>query len=346
MSEISKLLLPLCPWENEFNGKLAEDSLTLFPFYQTVSRLKYKPDAFECKLISDPIEEIVKLPYDNSTYAQSMDRRARELADMNVNTYVMYSGGIDSTGLLVSIYRNWTDEELERLTVFYNTDSVKENPNFFKHISQKKTKTKITTLNLEPYLKDGIVVTGELGDQLMGSDIVGDCVAKFGEESIRQDWTTVAPKFFESVAPNGLLCYEKYKGIINESPFELKNTHDFFWWLNFTQKWQHVKLRLLVADVWKEQETTFKNIVHFYETPYFQVWSLHNHHLKIKNTWDSYKFTAKEYILDYTKDVSYMSKRKINSLNNVFLGREFNWSIDENWKFLSKEETLERVKWH
>ena len=73
-----------------------------------------------------------------------------------------------------------------------------------------------------------------MNDQLFGSDIVGKCVDAWGDSAIRDDWKIVAPKLFELFSPkHGAECYENYKNIVPESPFELKTTHDFFWFLNF-----------------------------------------------------------------------------------------------------------------
>jgi len=340
----SKLLLFLNPWINEIADKFPQGTLPVFPFYQSVSRLNYKPDAFDCKLISEPIADIIALPNHGMSFDQLCDQRALDIKKRNGTIFVMWSGGIDSTAVLTAMLRNWSDSELHRLVVLCNVDSIKENPNFFKLLAKKRIVVQTSSADIEQHLKYGIVVTGELGDQLFGSDIIGSCISAFGEQAITMPWQDIAPAMFNKFSStHGAAAYDNYKNIADECPFPLVTAQDFFWWLNFTQKWQHVKLRTLATKTWTDPANTFQNLIHFFDTVPFQVWSLHNGDKKIKSTWESYKYLAKEYIISYTKDESYMTKLKVASLSNLYFGRECNWAIDENWKFLTKEQALERL---
>jgi len=340
----SKLLLFLNPWINEIADKFPQGTLPVFPFYQSVSRLNYKPDAFDCKLISEPIADIIALPNHGMSFDQLCDQRALDIKKRNGTIFVMWSGGIDSTAVLTAMLRNWSDSELHRLVVLCNVDSIKENPNFFKLLAKKRIVVQTSSADIEQHLKYGTVVTGELGDQLFGSDIIGSCISVFGEQAITMPWQDIAPAMFNKFSStHGAAAYDNYKNIADECPFPLVTAQDFFWWLNFTQKWQHVKLRTLATKTWTDPANTFQNLIHFFDTVPFQVWSLHNGDKKIKSTWESYKYLAKEYIISYTKDESYMTKLKVASLSNLYFGRECNWAIDENWKFLTKEQALERL---
>ena len=340
----SKLLLFLNPWVNAIVDKLPLSTLPVFPFYQSVSRLNYKPDTFDCKSICEPISTLTALPNHGMTFDQLCDQRALELKKLPGTIFVMWSGGIDSTTVMTAILRTWKDSELSKLVVLCNTDSIKENPNFFKLIATKGIEIRTSSADIEQHLNYGYVVTGELCDQLFGSDIVGSCVSAFGESAITAPWKDTVPGIFNKFSStHGAAAFNNYSNIIDECPFPLVTTQDFCWWLNFTQKWQHVKLRTLMSTTWTNPGATFKNLIHFFDTVPFQVWSLHNQDKKIKTTWQSYKYLAKEYIISYTSDISYMSKLKVPSLGNLYFGRECNWAIDENWKFLTKEQSLERL---
>lgn len=342
----SRLILFTNPWVNSIADKLPANAMPIFPFYQSVSRLQYKPDAFDCKLMCEPVADIISLPNHNKSFAELADERALQLKQLPGTVFVMWSGGIDSTVVLTSILRTWAPGDLSKLVVLCNNDSIKENPNFFKMIASKGVTIKSSSANFEQYLKYGYIVTGELGDQTFGSDIVGACVREYGDSAINMPWQELAPKIFDKFSSDhGPAAFENYKHIVTEAPFELVTTQDFFWWLNFTQKWQHVKYRSLCVANWKNPKETFKNLFHFFDTVDFQVWSIHNHHtMKIKDTWASYKFTAKEYIVNFTKDDSYLSKLKVPSLQNLYLGQDLTWAIDEHWNFLTKEEALTRIR--
>jgi len=342
----SKLILFTNPWVNSIVDKLPTGAMPVFPFFQTVSRLTYKPDAFECTLMCEPLADIVALPNHNKSFSELADERAMQLKKLPGTVFVMWSGGIDSTTVLASIFRTWPKEDLGKLVVLCNNDSIKENPKFFKLIAAKGITIKSSSANFEQYLKYGYVVTGELGDQTFGSDVVGASVKEYGDSAINAPWQDIAPRIFAKFSPtHGTAAFENYRHIVDEAPFELVTTQDFFWWLNISQKWQHVKYRSLCVANWKNPKETFKNLIHFFDTVDFQIWSIHNHHTKkIKDTWTSYKFVAKEYIVDYTKDTDYLSKLKVPSLQNLYIGQDLTWAIDEHWNFLTKEEVLTRIR--
>lgn len=344
----SRLILFTNPWVNSFVDQLPEDAMPVFPFFQTVSRLQYKPDAFECKLMCEPVADILALPNHYKSFAELADERAIELKKLPGTIFVMWSGGIDSTTVITAILRTWSTQDLARLVVLCNSDSIKENPNYFKLIAATGIEIKPSSANFEQYLHSGYVITGELGDQTFGSDIIGACVKEYGDVAINSSWQEIAPRIFDKLSPRqGSAAFNNYRHIINEAPFDIITAQDFFWWLNFTQKWQHVKYRSLCVANWKNPEATFTNLHHFFDTVDFQVWSIHNHHtMKIKDSWSSYKFVAKNYIVDYTKDQSYLSKLKVPSLQNLYLGQDLTWAIDENWNFLTKEQALLRIRKH
>jgi hypothetical protein len=340
---MTKLLLYFNPSGNFLDGLLRKGNMPIYPFYTNVSRLNYKPDSFDCKLYSKPLADIVALPNHGLSFADCCDQRAVELLQLSGNIYVMWSGGIDSTALLVAILKNWPSNELTRITVFCDNNSIKENRNFFRTVINN-FKLLPSTSNLEQYCKLGYVINGEMGDQIFGSDVAGVAVKAFGDTAIQADWKVLAPKVFELLSPQyGADCYDNYKNIALESPFELKTTQDFFWFLNFTQKWQNVQFRPLMVTTWTDPKTYFPKLIPFFNTDYFQVWSIHNQDKKIKDTWLSYKYTAKEYIIEYTKDNSFINKLKIASLPNLLIGKDFHWSIDEDWNYLTKDETMLRL---
>ncbi len=340
---MNKLLMCLHPDGRNFTEFLSKRHMPVYPYFSLVSRLNYKPDAFDHKLLCKTLSEIMQLPKHNDSFAQCADRRAIELLNVPGNIYVLWSGGIDSTVVLTAILRNWPSEDLKRITVLCNKDSINENRNFFTTVA-KNFKIATSSADFEQYCKLGHVITGELGDQLFGHDLVGKCEEVAGEGAIQADWKVMAPKVLKSLfGDQGINFYETYRPIATEAPFELKSAHEFFWFLNFTQKWQHVQLRSLMSNTWTDPKKYFKKVLHFFDTEYFQIWSIHNQGAKIKTTWHSYKYSAKEYVVDYTKDESFHNKLKLPSMTNLYVCSTFYWSIDEDWNYLNKEETMMRL---
>jgi hypothetical protein len=318
--------------------------MKVWPFYKTVSRLNYKPDVFNHSLICKPVKDLLLIPNHNKTFEELCLERATSIKQLDGPIYVMWSGGIDSTAVMTSIFRTFSKQELERVTVFCDDRSFKENPNYFRLIVKNKIKIMPSTLYLEPYLENGWVITGELGDQIFGHDIVGLSANLYGEDTIQDSWEKHLPKLFESISPGGSnYINEILRPIIDEAPFKITSVHDFGWWYNFSQKWQHVQLRWLICNTWKDPKKSYSKLIHFYDCTDFEIWSLYNQHLKIGNTMESYKGISKQFSIDWSGDQNFMNKRKETSLIHMFLGHSTNWAVDEEWNFLTKEQAFERL---
>ena len=84
--------------------------------------------------------------------------------------YISWSGGIDSTSILVSLLKTGNTNFLEKLIVLYNNNSIKENPYFYHRFIDQKLQTQdITTLSINASNFDKIVIVdGEAGNQCLG----------------------------------------------------------------------------------------------------------------------------------------------------------------------------------
>ncbi|WP_045739475.1 hypothetical protein [Xanthomonas sp. MUS 060] len=95
-----------------------------------------------------------------------------------------------------------------------------ENPGFYQahiagRLSVERTVGKVG-------LYDEVVVTGELGDQLFGSDLMLEATRRFGFESLAQPHALVLPRLFGSIAANeqtGTALYQRYAPIAEEAPY-------------------------------------------------------------------------------------------------------------------------------
>ena len=164
------LLMYLSPDPRVLTGKTWAAAPLFPPVFQGVSRLKYKPDIFDCKLVCKTIQEVLDAKNNNYSWGEIMDRRALDLLKLNSKIYVTWSGGVDSTGILVSILKNWPEADLSRVVVLCNVYSAEEYPEFFNTIV-KKFQVKLIETFLEQYTYDGYLVHGDAGgDQIWGSN--------------------------------------------------------------------------------------------------------------------------------------------------------------------------------
>jgi hypothetical protein len=263
------------------------------------------------------------------SYADLCDDRAQQLLGraerLDVPLCAMWSGGIDSTCLLVSLIKNATRVQKERLVVLLSDDSIDEYPAFYeKHIRGKLTRASAGML---PYLlgSNNMIVNGELNDQLFGSDIIAKVIAIFGAEAPSQSFD---PKLLEGFftkavgdRPLALKYVELFERLRDAAPVPIKTNHEIWWWINFVMKWQAVYMRVLSFVAERNASLITPEWVQsyyapFYNTSSFQLWSMNaNLEQRVKNGWRSYKWPAKEVIYEFTKDVEYRdNKTKRGSL--------------------------------
>ena len=283
----------------------------------------------------------------HASYEDICNARAKELlaraAKLQCKIYVFWSGGIDSTLVLVSLLKNSTSAERANIVVLMSEDSIRENPNFYReHVHGKLERESASRF---PYLFGGdhLIVNGEHNDQIFGSDIVASIINRFGAAVIHAPYDGAMIRTFyterigdESTAEFFASLFERLSAVAS---VPIVTNYDFFWWINFAVKWQAVYTRMLsyvsarnAPKITKAYLDTY--YAPFYNTEDFQLWSMQNPDKKIKDTWKSYKWLCKEIIYDYTKDADYRdNKLKQGSLSNIILQQlPFNF-IDSSMQF-------------
>lgn len=296
-------------WTKDFLASHLRHDLLYDPFCRTISRLQYRPDLFQYELKAEFIPDLLKQTIPSLSWEECCQRRALDLLKLNRSQYfVSWSGGIDSTVMMISFLKYWPKEALKKITVFLSHSSIMENSGFFdQSIASFPMESSLGDISVRLLESDALLLTGELGDQLFGSDIMGPAVQALGDDVLRKDFREFAPKVIDlwnRKEGSGRALFEHFHPIVEESPFPIRTVFDFFWWLNFSQKWQHVKYRFVELTAWNLQSRYGHQILHFYDTPEFQRWSLDNHDLKVGKDWSSYKVAAKDFIVGFTKNES------------------------------------------
>jgi len=327
---------------------LPRPELAQFPFESGISRLKYKPDLFNFSVQSESLAEIQSPHVQSLSWEECCESRALALLKLDKEKYYLsFSGGIDSTSALVSLLRFWPTQDHKRIRVLMTETSILENPAFFdRHVCKLEFVHSQAQPACKLLDKNSILLTGELGDQLFGSDILSEACDLFGEDCLKGSYKEYAPKLIEKRGGSrghGRSIFENLEPIVEECPFPVRTLHDFFWWFNFTQKWQYVKFRHLESREWDLSKRYGSHVFHFFDTPEFQRWSLENHDRKIQKTWESYKFTAKDYIYSFTKNSDDLHLKKVQSLKRTYLFNSLRTGIDVDYNALL---TLEDLKPH
>ncbi len=267
-------------------------------------------------------------------------QRARQL---NVRIYVMWSGGIDSTLILVSLFKQASKEDRERIIVLMSNDSIQENPRFFREHVSGSVELGISADVPKVLGGNDLVVTGEHNDQLFGADLMGPIVVARGPAIMHQklDLEMFADQFARSAGGRDIARW--YMTLMDRvraaAPIPLTTNYHFAWWINFALKWQTVYARLLMfvepsrANL-IEKDWLDTRYLPFYNTEDFQRWSLNNNDKKVKDTWASYKWLCKDIIYDFTKDAEYRdTKTKVGSLGSLMIGYDSLLFMDDSFRF-------------
>lgn len=256
----------------------------------------------------------------NKTLSDLMDQRASELIlqakNQNKKIYVCWSGGIDSTAILVSLLKNSNETFKKNIEVVLSSNSFLENINFYKkYILNKLQCHSYSSFTINgPFLRNNIFLCGDLADLVFNS-------LPF-ETLLANEYSSVKDKskIIDILNQKALKTYNINNNNIGEWFFNFLETNisnsntnlnlttfnDYCWWVNINLRWNFESQRYLfyLKDDWNKQLDTalisdyIKNV--FFNTRDFQSWSYIN--LKNRNI---DKIEIKDYIFNFDQNTVY-----------------------------------------
>lgn len=296
--------------------------------------------------------KLPKMESFSKTFEEVCDERANSLykqaKETNRKIVILYSGGIDSSAILCSFIRTRTDEELRNDFIVLMSDySCQENPNFTNNFVFKKFQCHSSFRN-RYFLgnNDYLVVSGENADQLFGSQLNDTFGSFHGYDFLFKDLKSnegsVISWFGKSIGDQarGEVIYRTLSKITDNAPIDIDNIYKFFWWINFTTKWQSVYVRLLSISHNVDKIRLEQNYTTFYSPKDFQLWCMNNPNEIVPTDKFSNKLTAKQYIYSVTKDSSYNKKLKFGSLSKLFLQKKLPLSLALDGDTLTEVDIL------
>lgn len=285
------------------------------------------------------------IPGYNTTYEECCYKRVVELVKLqdkfDCPIKILYSGGIDSSLILTSfIDAIGLKETAKRVTVLLDYTSILENPVLWKKWIRPHFKIE----NSDQYsvsLKPGsIIISGEGNDQLFGSDIYKDVINWGGKNILYRSWSEGNIKDYfkykNLTDDESNLWFDKFQKIVFAAKCPVETIADWWWWINFSCKWSSVFHRMMVNTQLPEQINS-NYITNFYQQFYctedFQLWSMADRQNKHMGDYLTYKFYAKNLIVKFLGDSSYIHKVKAPSLSNITKFKKSSDIIDENYCF-------------
>jgi hypothetical protein len=235
----------------------------------------------------------------------------------NKKIYIMWSGGIDSTMILVLFLMSVVDKD--QLVVVCNSDSILEYYWFWKNLVKDKTNL-MSTEKLMQYTRfnklNGIVISGEPNDGLFGGFISNKLLNYFPIDYLHYPITR--SNILKTTEALGLTeqssnCfYDLMIETKKSSPRSIESIFDFYWWYGYNFMWMH-NIEKLKARMHPETDQRL-----FFAHDLLQGWVIKNlEPIKYKH---SYKNDFQlDIIYDYTKDREYFeNKIKFESMSKTF----------------------------
>jgi hypothetical protein len=234
----------------------------------------------------------------NKSFEQVCSERATELIATNKELIVTWSGGIDSTGVLVSLIKA-AGTNLDQIKVKFERRSIIENPDFYNNHIKDKLNHEIFT----EYFPTKILPTAN--QLVIGGDntaqIFGMSKTSFMDNRY-EPWQPYVRSKLSDIEYNKYIEAAELQHA--NAPFAIETIFDLHWWTAFSMRWTNPQVRMLrVCNDYTEQ--MFQNNIPFYGSTDFQIWSMLNHDKKLGNSATEYKTVIKDIIWDYDKNDSY-----------------------------------------
>jgi hypothetical protein len=222
----------------------------------------------------------------------------------NQKIFVAWSGGIDSTIALTELIKLTTNDQI---VVLLNENSILEYPDFYDKYIENKLETRNFNFysddTLKECIKEGILVTGHITDNLFGEPHLYKVVS---EQKLKQ----TVDNFLQEVDNDSK---NLYNDLIKACPRKLVDVKDLFWWMNYTLSYQFEQLCVLLEI---EDMILEKNIFHFCDN---QEWNDYSVSTSAEEKYQGYdyrnfKMPLKKQLYQFTKDDDYtFNKLKVHS---------------------------------
>jgi hypothetical protein len=260
------------------------------------------------------------------TFAEVTDEQCcRWLQEKNDKPWLIFwSGGIDSTVIMVSILKNTTQAQRKNIHVACNRASIYEHPRFFyDHVlpNFKLVPSHVTTCSI---FDSYHVISGEFADQLYGHGGMGWELMQSNPEYLNRDLRQSPDALLDMLSKKvdrdfAVWYYERMLVNIDSVDIPVKTYHDFFWWIFFNYSYTSMYLKLIMKWGFDKCSVADYQYPDWYATNDYQQWSMNNNEMGIKYNLGlaNNKLASKLYIYDFDHDqYSRLFKTKQTSIQS------------------------------
>lgn len=213
---------------------------------------------------------------------------------------VYWSGGIDSTAVLVAIMQT---VDTHRLFVVCNQASINEFPSFYEHKIKNRVRT-ISPSDMAQTYSNYFSVSGDGGDTVWA--VMDDSFWERDHLKIHTPWQ-------DCIDRNIMDDFDFIEEFCSWSGVDINTWLDLRAWFYLCCKWQDKCMR----PYWLRQDITAYDASAFYDfDTSFLGWTMNNLDKMIGARWTDYKVPAKQFIYQYHNDNDYLqNKSKVDSIH-------------------------------
>jgi len=291
---------------NDYNNLIDINSIfSSYPFGEVVDRTNTVYSPLKYKVLRDWKIPTTSLSFEDIMYNQVM----RHICS-NRKINLCWSGGIDSTTMLVGFLKHTPD--LSQLRVLYSPFSVYENRDFLELLHRDYPQVETLDISGTIYMDnhfDGLMLIGHGGDEFVSS-LDDSFYEKVGGDGLYKPWKD----YFREQNQDRLIEFSENYFAKAGKPIE--TLLDARWWFYASTKSQVFQ----IADnvfLTNQKDTKIEDTIGFYDNYEFEAFMYFNPQLIIENRHDyrTHKNFMKKYIFEFDKSEDYfINKSKSNSI--------------------------------
>lgn len=307
-----------------------------FPFGDIVDRTQTVSSPFKFE-----VQRPWRVPASCLPFEQVMQSRVEQYLQQNQLLNLCWSGGHDSTSLVIAFLRH--APEIDQLRILYSPHSVYENRDFFELLQKQYPQVEMLDISGNVYLQtqfNGHFVTGHGGDEFTAS-LDESFVNKIGIDALYQPWQD----YFYNVSQDQTLVdfSEKYFALSGRLVSTLLEARWCYYSLTKSQVYAISDNSFLM----NQKSYSQQSVSGFFECDEFENYMYHNTDLILDRGrgYLGYKQFLKEYIYQFDHNKNYYANAgKRNSGQFITYSNKKIQLLDNRWIFKLSDNTVVRTK--
>lgn len=296
----------------------------------------------------------------NKSFSEICYSTANNYWDMYDDVTIFWSGGLDSTCLTIAMLE--TKPIGKKISIVGTQESIEEYPYFYE--THKNIIKIVETQTFWEYFKtpqnETTYITGCCCDQIFGGNIDEFLNFKNNDWDSFIEWkdpfrTNFIPPAIpievqkKLKTPWAKIEKKKFLDTLNEfnssAPFKVKTIFDFFSWVGFAVGYMPSSNNITKysTEILSLEKANLNSHIRFFKTYDFQQWFLNNHLIKYPGAENTYKQPIKTFIINYNKDIDFISSKKKENSTVKLLNKNFFKTFiktDSSYYLIMKNSTI------